>query len=178
MFLKGLSGLDDGAAAPGISSVDCPMAIRYVGAVLAARIPHAFVLVVLLSACAELLAQQPAAPAARPANQPPPPGGPPTTGDIVEVVGCVTAGAGNTWQLTRASTPVRSATQSTTTDAVKKAGGTPLGTGQIRLIGAGPFEVPSHKGHKVVAKGALVKEASETRLNVTSFRRLSEGCSK
>jgi hypothetical protein len=96
---------------------------------------------------------------------------------LVEVVGCLSQTGAN-WVLTNASDPATSTTSFTTPEAK------PLGTVQIRLLGIAPFSPDGHKGHKMVARGLLIKSAgdtrsgNDTRLNLTSFQMVSETCAK
>ncbi len=96
---------------------------------------------------------------------------------LVEVVGCLSQTGAN-WILTNASDPATSTTSFTTPEAVKAAAEKPLGTEQIRLLGTAPFSPEGHKGHKMVARGLLIKSAGDTRLNLTSFQMVSETCTK
>jgi hypothetical protein len=96
---------------------------------------------------------------------------------LVEVVGCL-AQTGANWTLANATEPAASTTSFTTPEAVKAAAEKPLGTGQIRLLGTGPFSPDGHKGHKMVVRGLLIKSGSETRINLTSFQMVSEVCAK
>jgi len=96
---------------------------------------------------------------------------------LVEVVGCLSQTGAN-WVLTNASDPAASTTSFTTPEAVKAAAEKPLGTGQIRLLGTGPFSPDGHKGHKMVVRGFLIKSGSETRINLTSFQMVAEKCAK
>jgi hypothetical protein len=96
---------------------------------------------------------------------------------VVELVGCLSQ-TGADWILAKASEPAVSSTSFTTPEEVKAAAEKPLGTQQYRLIGASPFSPESHKGHKIVVKGLLIKSGSDTRINLTSFQMLSETCAK
>jgi hypothetical protein len=96
---------------------------------------------------------------------------------VVEVVGCLSQmGAG--WILAKASEPAVTSTSFTTPEEVKAAAEKPLGTRQIRLIGASSFDPEGHKGHKMVLKGLLTQSGSDQRINLTSFQMLSETCAK
>jgi hypothetical protein len=98
--------------------------------------------------------------------------------DIAEVDGCLEQNpAGSMWMLTSASDPVVSQTQATTSLAVKEAEGKPLGRRRYLLIGATVFNPAIHKGQKVAVKGALIKDANQNLLNVTSLQPLAAACS-
>jgi hypothetical protein len=96
---------------------------------------------------------------------------------VVEVVGCLSQ-TGADWILAKASEPASTTTSFTTPEEVKAAAEKPLGTQQYRLIGASPFSPGSHKGHKMVVKGLLIKSGSDAHINLTSFQMLSETCAK
>jgi hypothetical protein len=96
---------------------------------------------------------------------------------VVEVAGCL-AQSGSNWILTNATDPAASTTSFTTPEGVKAAADKPLGTQQIRLLGASPFSPDGHKGHKMVVRGLLIKSGSDTRINVTSFQMLAGTCEK
>jgi hypothetical protein len=56
---------------------------------------------------------------------------------------------------------------------VKLAEGRGLGSQQLRLIGMVEMHPEQHKGHKVLVKGLLIKDASGQRVNVTSLATVS-----
>ena len=97
---------------------------------------------------------------------------------IVETIGCLGDGPGNTWTLSSATEPVKSTPGFSKADDVKSADAKPLGTQQIRLIGLVEMHPEEHKGHKVLAKGLLIKDASGQRLNITSLTTVSPTCAK
>ena len=97
---------------------------------------------------------------------------------IVQVVGCLSQSATNTWMLTNATDPSTSTAGFSRAEDVKAAEATPLGTREWPLIGLvelGPLE---HKGHKVLVKGMLIKDANTSRLNVTSLMTAANTCTK
>ena len=94
---------------------------------------------------------------------------------IVEAVGCLSQ-TGSDWILTDAIEAAPVTTTFTTPDAVKAAAAKPLGTQRYRLLGTSPFGPDSHKGHKMVVRGLLIKSGSETRINITSLQMLAEKC--
>ena len=52
-----------------------------------------------------------------------------------------------------------------------------LGAGRVRLIGTlDEFGIVSHVGHKVWAKGLLIEDETERRLNLVSITHLSAAC--
>jgi cytochrome c5 len=98
---------------------------------------------------------------------------------LIEVVGCMTE-AGSDWILTMASEPVRTrnsdrATQKELDEATTK----PLGVSQFRLQNfymLGSFEPDQHQGHKMQAKGALIRNSDGDRISLTALGMVAEGC--
>jgi hypothetical protein len=90
--------------------------------------------------------------------------------DIVAVVGCLEQSAFGTWILTHSSDAVVNKTQATSMTELKEQTAEPLGKQQYQLLGASVFQPSSHKGEKVAVKGVLIKDAKESRLNVTSLQ--------
>jgi hypothetical protein len=112
--------------------------------------------------------QEPGKPAAAPEN----------LLEIGEVVGCLEKSSQGSWLLTRASDPVPSETQATTSVALKAAEAKPLGSQLYPLLGAGIFHPSSHEANKVAVKGVLIKDAGEIRINVTSLQTVASNCAK
>jgi hypothetical protein len=107
--------------------------------------------------------------------------GPPQGPDavpIVEAIGCLADGADNTWSLSSATEPARSAPGFSKADEVKAAEAKPLGTQWIRLIGLVEMHPEEHKGHKVLVKGLLIRDTTGQRLNITSLATVSQTCAK
>ena len=61
---------------------------------------------------------------------------------------------------------------------MKAAEGRGLGSQQIRLIGMTEMNPGPHRGHKVLVKGLLIKDASGQRINVTSLKTVGDVCGK
>jgi hypothetical protein len=107
--------------------------------------------------------------------------GPPQGPDaipIVETVGCLTEGPNNTWTLANAPEPSRSTPGFSKAEDVKAAEARPLGSQQIRLVGMVEMHPDEHKGHKVLVKGLLIKDATGPRLNITSLTTVGTTCVK
>lgn len=103
----------------------------------------------------------------------PMPGGP----ALVQVVGCVEQRS-DAWWLVRATEPVPTQTPWTSEASIKESGTKPLGSQQFRLIGVSEFNRAVPKGHKVEVKGMLIKDAKESRVNVTSLQSASTTCAQ
>jgi mono/diheme cytochrome c family protein len=92
----------------------------------------------------------------------------------VEVVGCLAAGPGNTWMLTRASAPsvaVAAAPPSGSAATAK-----PLGSETFHLLDAMAYAPGSHKGHKMYVRGLLIKLPDEQRITISAFEMVSPTC--
>lgn len=98
---------------------------------------------------------------------------------IVETVGCLAEGPNRTWTLTNAAEPAKSGRAGfSRPEDVKAAEGRGLGTQQWALIGMGEMNPSAHRGHKVLVKGLLIKDAAGQRLNVTSLKTVGDTCGK
>jgi hypothetical protein len=97
---------------------------------------------------------------------------------IVESIGCLADGPGDTWTLSSATEPAKSTPGFSKTEDVKAAEGKPLGSQQIRLVGLLEMHPEEHKGHKVLVKGLLIKDATGQHLNITSLTTVSSTCAK
>lgn len=97
---------------------------------------------------------------------------------IVEAIGCLADGPDNTWTLSSATEPLKSTPGFSKAEDVKAAATKPLGSQQIRLVGLVEMHPEEHKGHKVLVKGLLVKDATGPRLNITSLMTVSQTCAK
>lgn len=105
--------------------------------------------------------------------------GPPQGPDdvpIVEVVGCLSQSANNAWMVTNATEPAKATAGFSRPEEVKAAETKALGALQFPLIGLIEMHPEEHKGHKVVVKGLMIKDAGTSRLNVTSLMTASSSC--
>jgi hypothetical protein len=101
---------------------------------------------------------------------------------VVAVVGCVTA-EGNDWYLTQATGPItvptadgRGETGSGVTFA--KAKSAPPGTQRYRLMNMlAELGVPQHKGQRVLAKGLLLGDQKDRRINLVAVEEIAPTCS-
>ncbi len=102
------------------------------------------------------------------------------TNALVLVVGCFTSGERDTWALANAARPARTRTaDATTPDELKNSAAKPLGNQQFTLQNLSDlpaFRADAYKGHKVQAKGVLVREANRDRIHVTSLESVAESC--
>ena len=92
---------------------------------------------------------------------------------VMMTVACVEAGEEGAFHLIRATDPEAIADRLPPQPEPAAA----LGGNRIRLIGTlDEFGVARHVGHKVWAKGLLIEEETERRLNLVSITRLSADC--
>jgi S-disulfanyl-L-cysteine oxidoreductase SoxD len=97
---------------------------------------------------------------------------------VVRVVGCLTSGPNDTWMLTNASEPVRSRSINVTTpEELKGSAAWPLGAQTFRLQNV-PAAASATKGHKVQAKGVLIRQYNNDRINVTSLETVAPICAQ
>ncbi len=100
---------------------------------------------------------------------------------FVQLVGCLTKGADDTWHLTHASEPVRTTeTDQSTPEEWEAAEAKPLGTQTFRLqnfeyLGA-DFSPLAHRGHKMQTKGVLIRVAAGDRIQLTLMEMLAPSC--
>lgn len=99
---------------------------------------------------------------------------------LVRAVGCLTH-QGDDWVLLHAAEPVRTQdAENTTPEELKRAAALPLGAGTLRLQNLDElrpgFRPDSWSGHKVQAKGVLIRQPNRDRINVLSLESVSPGC--
>ena len=98
---------------------------------------------------------------------------------IVDTIGCLAEGPNRTWTLTNAAEPTRAGRAGfSRPDEVKAAEGRGLGSQRLRLIGMTEMNPGPHRGHKVLVKGLLIKDADGSRINVTSLKTVGDPCGK
>ena len=99
---------------------------------------------------------------------------------LVHFVGCM-AKNGNNWDLVQASAPVRVRKPGRPTpEELKAAEGMQIGSQTVHLTSlsmAGMFDPETHTGHKMYAKGALLKQQDGSlRVSLTSMDMLTTSC--
>ena len=95
---------------------------------------------------------------------------------IVQAVGCLTQNASRAWVLDKASEPVVTPVQSTSSLELQTAAATPFGGHTYRLVGVDVFDPQRSGRRKVAAKGVLIDDAGGSRLNVTSLQTVRGTC--
>ena len=95
---------------------------------------------------------------------------------LVQTVGCLTQGAGNTWVLTRTADPISTREDTATAQALEASAKRSLGTGTFRLLNSAPFKPATHVGQKVDVRGLVYVDGADARLTVTSLQMAAASC--
>jgi mono/diheme cytochrome c family protein len=103
---------------------------------------------------------------------------PPPLGDFsyVETVGCLTPGPDGSWLLTKAAEPRVVVLPVGADRAARVAAETPAGAQTLRLIDAMAYNPGTHQGHKMYARGLLVRVPTEQRLTLSVFEMVGSAC--
>lgn len=100
-------------------------------------------------------------------------------GALVITVGCLSQAADGKWQLVRAAEPERSRSELSTPADVKASSVQALGNQVFRLaeLDAVPdFKPEDHNGHKMQAKGYIVRQTNADRISLSSMVMLDSVC--
>jgi mono/diheme cytochrome c family protein len=95
---------------------------------------------------------------------------------LIQTVGCLIKGDGETWKLTRTAEPLSTREDSPTVQALQSAGARPLGTRTFLLQSAVPFNPASHVGQKVEARGLVYNDPVDSRITLTSLKPTGASC--
>jgi len=102
------------------------------------------------------------------------------TNSMVRVVGCMEADSGGTWIITRAGEPGRTREPDHSTPEELRAAATkPLGMQSFRLQNLEDLTAvhpDALKGQKVQAKGVLIRQPKNDRINVASLESVAASC--
>lgn len=102
------------------------------------------------------------------------------TNSMVRVVGCLEAGSGGAWIIARAAEPARTREpEHSTPEELRAAAAKPLGTQTFRLQNLEDLTAvhpDSLKGQKVQAKGVLIRQPNNDRINVASLETVAAAC--
>jgi len=100
-----------------------------------------------------------------------------STGALAHVIGCLVQRADKSWALIRATKPIRTRNPNNSTASELKAQeAMPLGAQTFGLMDALGYRPDSQKGHKVEAKGFLIRTPGEDRINLTALQRTGSTC--
>jgi S-disulfanyl-L-cysteine oxidoreductase SoxD len=100
-------------------------------------------------------------------------------GALVITVGCLSQNNNGTWVLQSATEPARTRFEMSTPAELKSSMQKNLGTLEFRLadLEAVPDFMPAaHKGHKIEAKGYLVRQPNAERISLSSLAMLDSNC--
>jgi mono/diheme cytochrome c family protein len=96
---------------------------------------------------------------------------------LVRVVACLTTNPSDgAWMLAHSTDPVRTGNPQPAAGEREAAEGWPLGPGTFRLLVSAAYKPELLKGHKVEARGFLIRRPTENRLNITSLETLDPSC--
>jgi mono/diheme cytochrome c family protein len=101
------------------------------------------------------------------------------TNALVAATGCLSAGPNDSWTLTSASEPVRTKTaDGASPEEIAVAAAQRPGTQVFRLTNTDTLDrdPAPDKGHKVLVRGALVRQAAANRISVVSLTSVAPGC--
>jgi hypothetical protein len=104
-----------------------------------------------------------------------------STNSLVGAVGCLAAAPGNNWVLNNATEPFRvRVADETDPEELKRAAARPAGTASVRLQNVTffrpDFKPESLAGQRVQAKGALIRQGNNVRINVLSLEPVGSTC--
>jgi hypothetical protein len=103
-------------------------------------------------------------------------GGPVPNYSLVQVVGCLAQSA-DAWILTNSTEPARAReTGDSKLGELQGSESRPLGDRVFRLLDLPSSARETLKGHKVQAKGFLIRQPDDERLSLTSLQAVSENC--
>ncbi|PWU06067.1 MAG: hypothetical protein C5B51_13090 [Terriglobia bacterium] len=102
---------------------------------------------------------------------------------LVQVAGCMMQSPNKTWMLSKASEPVRTRNpEEITSLELKSAEAKPAGSASFRLQNLedlrGGFQPDAYAGHRLVAKGVLIRGAGNDRINVLVLARMAQACAE
>ena len=95
---------------------------------------------------------------------------------LIQTVGCLIKGDGDTWKLTRTADPLSTREDAPSAQALQSAAARPLGTRTFQLQSAVPFSPATHVGQKMEARGLVYTDPVDSRITLTSLRPTGSAC--
>lgn len=96
---------------------------------------------------------------------------------LVLVVGCLAHDErADTWILTHASDPVRAPHPQGNAEEFVASTAKPLGTATLQLLTSAAHDPAPHNGHKVDARGFLIRRSTGNRINITGIETVAPDC--
>jgi mono/diheme cytochrome c family protein len=109
------------------------------------------------------------------------PGGPEPVPNfsLVQIVGCLVHNeSDDTWVVTDTTDPVRATQPQATPDELTAAGAKPLGASSFQLMLSAAYAPDPHRGHKVDARGFLIRRPTGSRINITGLESVAPDCKR
>jgi mono/diheme cytochrome c family protein len=109
------------------------------------------------------------------------PGGPEPVPNflLVQIVGCLVHNeSDDTWLVTDTTDPIRASQPQATPDELAAAGSKPLGTSSFQLMVSAAYAPDPHRGHKVDARGFLIRRPTGNRINITGLETVAPDCKR
>jgi mono/diheme cytochrome c family protein len=98
---------------------------------------------------------------------------------LVEVVGCLSKGGDGDWMVTKATEPVRTRDpKDSAPEQLKTLAAKAMGAHTFRLLDPTSVQPDPPNGHKVEAKGFLIRKPGDDRLNPTSLQSVAGSCAQ
>jgi mono/diheme cytochrome c family protein len=95
---------------------------------------------------------------------------------LIQTVGCLAKGDGETWKLTRTADPLSTREDSPSAQALQSAASRPLGSRTFLLQSVVPFGPASHVGEKMEARGLVYIDPVDSRITLTSLKPTGSAC--
>jgi mono/diheme cytochrome c family protein len=97
---------------------------------------------------------------------------------LVEVVGCLTQGAGQQWTLTDATQPVLAKDQPATAEELHANLEKPSGSDTFVLLSVARFKPGDYRGHRMAARGLVYRSPNDALLSLTSLQPVDSTCAR
>ena len=98
---------------------------------------------------------------------------------LVQVVGCLVHNeSDDTWLVSDTTDPIRASQPQATPDELAAAGSKPLGTSSFQLMVSAAYAPDPHRGHKVDARGFLIRRPTGSRINITGLETVAPDCKR